>query len=69
MVVALLLYERDGRVKISLRGKSQVDLNHVARKFNGGGHFNAAGALHDGPIEKAVKEVVAEITALMDDCA
>ncbi len=69
VVVALLLYERDGRVKISFRGKSQVDLNQAARKFDGGGHFNAAGAWHDGPLEKAVKEVVAEITALMDDCA
>ena len=69
VVVALLFYEREGRVKISLRGKSQVDLNKVARKFNGGGHFNAAGAWHDGAIEKAVREVVSEITAQMDDCA
>jgi len=69
VIVSLLFYEREGRIKISLRGKSEVDLNKVARKFNGGGHFNAAGAWHDGPIEKAVEEVVSEITGLMDGCS
>lgn len=66
---SLLFYERDGRVKISLRGKSRVDLNQVARQFNGGGHFNAAGAWHDGPMEKAVEELVDAVTERMDDCS
>ncbi len=68
VVVSLLFYERDGRVKVSLRGKAQVDLNQVARKFDGGGHFNAAGAWHNGPIEIAVKDVAGEVTAHMDGC-
>ncbi len=65
VAVSVLLYEREDRVKISLRGKSLVDLNQVARKFNGGGHFNASGAWHPGPVEKAVKELVAEISELL----
>ncbi len=69
VTVSLILYERDGRVKISLRGKSLVDLNLVARQFDGGGHFNAAGARHDGPMEKAVEDVVREVTARMEDCS
>ena len=28
---------------ISLRGKDKVDLSEIAKKFGGGGHFNAAG--------------------------
>lgn len=28
---------------ISLRGKNKVDLSEIAKKFGGGGHFNAAG--------------------------
>lgn len=63
VVVSVLMYERDGRIKMSLRGKSQVDLNQVARKFDGGGHLNAAGAWHDGPMKKAVDEVVREMEA------
>ncbi len=65
VVVSVLFYEREGRVKISLRGKSLVDLNHVARQFDGGGHFNAAGAWHPGPVEKAVKDLIAEISGLL----
>ncbi len=58
VIASVIFYEREGRVKISLRGKSLVDLNQVARRFDGGGHFNAAGAWHPGPIEKAVNELV-----------
>ena len=65
VVVSVLLYEREGRVKMSLRGKSMVDLNQVARKFDGGGHFNAAGAWHPGPVEKAVQELVEEVSGLL----
>lgn len=62
VVVSVLLYERDGRIKASLRGKSVVDLNRVARKFDGGGHFNAAGAWHEGPLDRAVESMVSEIS-------
>ncbi len=68
VMVSLLFYEREGRIKISLRGKAKVDLNLVARNFNGGGHFNAAGAWHDGPIDKAVEDVVRDITGRLEDC-
>ncbi|MFO8029886.1 MAG: bifunctional oligoribonuclease/PAP phosphatase NrnA [Cyclonatronaceae bacterium] len=68
VVVSVLMYERDGRIKMSLRGKSLVDLNEVARNFDGGGHFNAAGAWHDGPMEKAVDEVVREMEMRIREC-
>lgn len=66
VLVSMLLYEREDRIKVSLRGKSVADLNTLARKFNGGGHFNAAGAWHDGPREKAVQELVAEVVMALD---
>ncbi len=65
VLVSVMFYERDDRIKISLRGKSKVDLNQVARKFNGGGHFNAAGSWHDGPMTDAVEMVVAEIGSVL----
>lgn len=57
---AFLLYEKDGRIKLSLRSKSSLDVNKLARNFEGGGHPKAAGGWHPGPIEQAVKEIIQE---------
>ncbi|HYW35557.1 MAG TPA: DHH family phosphoesterase [Balneolaceae bacterium] len=46
-------------IKMSLRSKSDIDVNKWARKIGGGGHKKAAGAWHPGPLEKTIKEVVA----------
>lgn len=43
----------DDKTKISLRSKSAVDVSNLAKKFGGGGHFNAAGATIDLPLETA----------------
>lgn len=32
----------NGELKISLRGEGKTDLSKLAKKYNGGGHFNAA---------------------------
>ncbi len=63
--VSVLMAERDGRIKMSLRGKSAVNLNDVARKFQGGGHYNAAGAWHDGTEEDAISDLVNELADLL----
>jgi phosphoesterase RecJ-like protein len=46
-------------VKMSLRSKSEVDVNKWAHKIGGGGHKKASGAWHPGPLEQTIKEVVA----------
>jgi len=57
--VAIFLKERpDGQIKLSLRSRSDVNVSLIAGKFNGGGHAYAAGAVHPGPMEKALKEVL-----------
>jgi phosphoesterase RecJ-like protein len=35
-----------------------VDVNVLARRFRGGGHVKAAGAIVAGPMERAIEEVV-----------
>jgi len=50
--------EEEG-VKMSLRSRSNVDVNHWARELNGGGHKKAAGAWHPGPLERAIEDVIA----------
>lgn len=46
-------------IRMSLRSRSDLDVNIWARNFGGGGHKKAAGAWHSGPIENAIKDVVA----------
>lgn len=56
---AVIFTEMDNKVKLSLRSNSDdIDVNVWAREFNGGGHAKAAGGFHEGPLEKAVQEVL-----------
>lgn len=44
--LSIFVSEKDDKVKLSFRSKTNFDVNTFARKyFNGGGHKNAAGAL------------------------
>lgn len=54
--VAIFLRETErGDVKASLRSKDEIDVNKIAARFGGGGHFHAAGCTFNEPIEKAAK--------------
>ncbi|CAG0965932.1 MAG: bifunctional oligoribonuclease/PAP phosphatase NrnA [Bacteroidetes bacterium] len=44
--LSVLVLEKDGVIKLSLRSKGKFSVNDMARKhFTGGGHTNAAGAI------------------------
>jgi bifunctional oligoribonuclease and PAP phosphatase NrnA len=64
--VACLLRARGDGVKVSLRGKGDVDVNRIAARFGGGGHRNAAGCTLQGPLESATREVLAAVRAALD---
>lgn len=64
--VACLLREREGRVKVSLRGKGDVDVNRIAARFGGGGHRNAAGCTVAGPLDGVIKDVLAAIAEALE---
>ncbi len=63
--VACLFRERDGQVKVSLRGKGDVDVQRIAARFGGGGHRNAAGCTVDGPLAEATRTVLAAVRAAL----
>jgi bifunctional oligoribonuclease and PAP phosphatase NrnA len=67
--VACLLRERGGSVKVSLRGKGDVDVNTIAARFGGGGHRNAAGCTVPGPLDDATRAVLAAVRAALDGAA
>jgi phosphoesterase RecJ-like protein len=64
--VSVLLVEGEGGVtKASFRSKpperaggSFVDVNHLAARFDGGGHVHAAGARIKGTLDEAAAAVV-----------
>jgi phosphoesterase RecJ-like protein len=49
-----------GKVKISFRSTGDVDVNEFAKKFGGGGHKRAAGAMVPGSLEEVQHEVISQ---------
>ena len=48
----------DGNIRVSLRSRSDYDVNVLAEQFNGGGHKRASGASLEGPMDKAISTLV-----------
>lgn len=48
-----------GEVKVSFRSNGAVDVNVLARRFKGGGHVKASGAVVPGPMDRAIEQVLA----------
>lgn len=64
--VACFLREVDGKVKVSLRGKGDVDVQVVAARFGGGGHRNAAGCTILASLDEATRQVLAAARTAAD---
>ena len=65
VLVGVLLKDKEGGYKVSLRGKDVVDLSVIAASFGGGGHFNASGFSIDGDKDKELSRLFSKIeTAL-----
>lgn len=58
--VSLFLRENNG-FTISLRSTGSVDVNKIAMKMGGGGHFMAAGAKMQGTLEETKETAINEI--------
>jgi phosphoesterase RecJ-like protein len=65
----LAIFFRDlghGKVKISFRSTGDVDVNQFARRFGGGGHAKAAGALVAGSLDDVRQQVLAAARDFID---
>ncbi len=51
----------DGRFRVSLRSKGQLNVAAIAQKFGGGGHECASGLSVDGPLSAAVAQVIEQL--------
>lgn len=64
--IALLFREmEDGRIKVSLRSKGELDVHRLASRFGGGGHRNASGIVRAGQLPAVEGEVIAAACALV----
>lgn len=59
--VACFLRQLGDQVKVSLRGKGDVDVSRIAARFGGGGHPNAAGCTVPGELSEATRSVLAAV--------
>jgi phosphoesterase RecJ-like protein len=59
--VACFLREVDGKTKVSLRGKGDVDVQVIAARFGGGGHRNAAGFTMAASLADTTRDVLAAV--------
>jgi phosphoesterase RecJ-like protein len=53
----------EGRIRLSLRSKGAVNVAAIAERLGGGGHENAAGCTLDGPLPRALHEILAPLRA------
>ena len=51
----------DGKFRVSLRSKGQVNVAEVAVKFGGGGHQCASGCAVNGPLPVATERILSEL--------
>lgn len=60
--VALFFRElTDGRYRVSLRSKGQVDVASIAEQFGGGGHSCASGCAVSGPLATSLELILAQL--------
>jgi phosphoesterase RecJ-like protein len=57
----LIKEDKPNHFRISLRSTNQVDVSIVASKFDGGGHFSAAGFSYVGDRQELKSKIVEEI--------
>ena len=64
--ITLLFFELKDGVKISLRSKGNISVNKLAKKFGGGGHYNAAGIrLFSTKLKDILPKVISEAEKLV----
>lgn len=60
--VAILFRQDHDRIKINFRSKERINVSEIARRFGGGGHVRAAGAVVNDSMDNAKTKVIAEVS-------
>jgi phosphoesterase RecJ-like protein len=66
--IAILFREiGEGKIKVSLRSKGNLDVRFLATRFGGGGHRNASGIVLAGNLDGVAAEVLEKAAELVAD--
>ena len=66
--VAVMFHEvAPGKTRVNFRSKGKVVINTVAKKFDGGGHKFAAGAIIDKPYQEVIPLVIKEVQRIVEE--
>jgi phosphoesterase RecJ-like protein len=57
------------RIRLSLRSKGRINVSGIAAQLGGGGHENAAGVTLDGPVSRALDEILTELRRSLEEPA
>ena len=63
--VAVFFREEKEKVKINFRSKERVNVSEIARRFGGGGHLKASGAVVAGQLAEVEERVIGEVVKHM----
>ncbi len=66
IAAVLMVEQKNGFTRCSLRSKERVDVNAVANKLGGGGHARAAGLTLEMPMDQAREKIVAAMSDAID---
>jgi bifunctional oligoribonuclease and PAP phosphatase NrnA len=64
-IIVFFREQPDGRTRVSLRAKGDLDVGTLAAQLGGGGHRAAAGAVLDEPLAAAMPRVLAAARCLL----
>ena len=65
-VAVSVMEVKAGQYKISLRSKSQTNVNQIAGIFGGGGHIRASGCMLFGELEEVVDKISYAVSQYLD---
>jgi len=55
----------DRRIRLSLRSKGRINVAAIAERLGGGGHESAAGCTMEGPLTRALDDILAELRPII----
>jgi phosphoesterase RecJ-like protein len=58
---SVFVHEKKDKIKVSLRSKSDFDVNKLAKKYGGGGHIKASGFSVDASVKEVKEKVLPEL--------
>ncbi len=58
---SIFIHEKKDKIKVSLRSKSDFNVNKIAREYGGGGHVKASGFSMQGTVHEVKKQILDDL--------